>query len=60
MLSPFQTESFKSHSSNFEKSKEILDYHHATLDGYIESAIDREKQSSTYIGKGIALPTRQP
>ena len=39
----------------FEKSKEILDYHHATLDGYIESAIDREKQSSTYIGKGIAL-----
>ncbi|MEB7318875.1 PTS sugar transporter subunit IIA [Staphylococcus epidermidis] len=56
---------FKMNHSNhilpiFEKSKEILDYHHATLDGYIESAIDREKQSSTYIGKGIALPHGNP
>ncbi|OAX07200.1 PTS mannose transporter subunit IIA [Staphylococcus epidermidis] len=56
---------FKLNHSNhilpiFEKSKEILDYHHATLDGYIESAIDREKQSSTYIGKGIALPHGNP
>lgn len=56
---------FKLNHSNhilpiFEKSKEILDYHHATLDGYIESAIDREKQSSTYIGKGIALPHGTP
>lgn len=41
-------------------AEKIKQLNHATLDGYIESAIDREKQSSTYIGKGIALPHGNP
>ncbi|MBL7573852.1 BglG family transcription antiterminator [Staphylococcus saccharolyticus] len=46
--------------SIFNRTEEILQQHHATLKGYIESAMERERQSSTFIGNGIAIPHGNP
>lgn len=46
--------------SIFKRAQTILDEHQATLDGYIESAMERERQSSTYIGNAIAIPHGNP
>ncbi|ANZ34413.1 BglG family transcription antiterminator [Staphylococcus carnosus] len=44
----------------FQKADEILNHNHALIDGYIETALEREKMSSTYIGKEIAIPHGDP
>ena len=46
--------------SIFKRTQEILEEHQATLDGYIESAMERERQSSTFIGNGMAIPHGNP
>jgi len=46
--------------SIFKRTQEILEQHQATLDGYIESAMERERQSSTFIGNGMAIPHGNP
>ncbi|MDT3993750.1 BglG family transcription antiterminator [Mammaliicoccus fleurettii] len=40
----------------FEQTQIILEDKHAIINGYIESALEREKFSSTYIGNNIAIP----
>lgn len=44
----------------FEQTQIILDDKHAITNGYIESALEREKFSSTYIGNNIAIPHGDP
>ncbi|MER2036038.1 BglG family transcription antiterminator [Mammaliicoccus vitulinus] len=44
----------------FEQTQIILENQHAITSGYIESALEREKFSSTYIGNGIAIPHGDP
>ncbi len=43
-----------------KKLKKILQAHHAIVEGYIESALEREKSSSTYIGNFMAIPHGDP
>ena len=45
---------------NFEEAQKILQAHHAIVEGYIESALEREKSSSTYIGNFMAIPHGDP
>ncbi|HDE3786353.1 TPA: BglG family transcription antiterminator [Staphylococcus aureus] len=44
----------------FEEAQKILQAHHAIVEGYIESALEREKSSSTYIGNFMAIPHGDP
>ncbi|WP_412518921.1 BglG family transcription antiterminator [Staphylococcus simulans] len=44
----------------FEKAQDILSENHAVLEGYIESALERERMSSTYIGSQVAIPHGNP
>lgn len=44
----------------FETAKSILNENNDVKIGYIESAIEREKYASTYIGNGIAIPHGNP
>ncbi|MEB8068556.1 BglG family transcription antiterminator [Mammaliicoccus fleurettii] len=44
----------------FEQTQIILEDKHAITNGYIESALEREKFSSTYIGNNIAIPHGDP
>ncbi|ATY58078.1 TPA: transcription antiterminator [Staphylococcus argenteus] len=44
----------------FEEAHKILQAHHAITDGYIETALEREKSSSTYIGNYMAIPHGDP
>jgi activator of the mannose operon (transcriptional antiterminator) len=44
----------------FETAKSILNESNDVKIGYIESAIEREKYASTYIGNGIAIPHGNP
>ncbi|CAI3034068.1 transcription antiterminator, BglG family [Staphylococcus aureus] len=44
----------------FEEAQKILQAHHAFVEGYIESALEREKSSSTYIGNFMAIPHGDP
>ncbi|MDN6062802.1 MAG: PTS sugar transporter subunit IIA, partial [Staphylococcus simulans] len=57
-----ETESEKAFNtaSIFEKAQDILSNNHAVLEGYIESALERERMSSTYIGNQVAIPHGNP
>lgn len=44
----------------FEEAQKILQAHHAIVEGYIETALEREKSSSTYIGNFMAIPHGDP
>ncbi|MEB7724199.1 BglG family transcription antiterminator [Mammaliicoccus fleurettii] len=44
----------------FEQTQIILEDKHAITNGYIESSLEREKFSSTYIGNNIAIPHGDP
>ncbi len=44
----------------FEEAQKILQAYHAIVEGYIESALEREKSSSTYIGDFMAIPHGDP
>ncbi len=44
----------------FQHAERLLNQQHAISSGYIESALEREKFSSTYIGNGIAIPHGDP
>ncbi|GGI43085.1 BglG family transcription antiterminator [Mammaliicoccus stepanovicii] len=44
----------------FKESKNTLDKQHAITHDYIETALEREKFSSTYIGNLIAIPHGNP
>lgn len=44
----------------FDKANTILKDNQAIHDNYIETALEREKFSSTYIGNGIAIPHGDP
>ncbi|CDR52089.1 BglG family transcription antiterminator [Staphylococcus schweitzeri] len=44
----------------FEEAHKILQAHHAITVGYIETALEREKSSSTYIGNYMAIPHGDP
>ncbi|HDJ5155986.1 TPA: BglG family transcription antiterminator [Staphylococcus aureus] len=44
----------------FEEAQKILQAHHAIVEGYIESALEREKSSSTYIGNFMSIPHGDP
>ncbi|MGN5881967.1 BglG family transcription antiterminator [Staphylococcus simulans] len=44
----------------FERAQMILGENHAVLEGYIESALERERMSSTYIGNQISIPHGNP
>ncbi|MFU0769260.1 BglG family transcription antiterminator [Staphylococcus pasteuri] len=44
----------------FEKANQILDESKAITDDYIETALNREKASSTYIGNSMTMPHGDP
>ncbi|MGT0298712.1 PTS sugar transporter subunit IIA [Staphylococcus aureus] len=44
----------------FEEARKNIQAHHAIVEGYIESALEREKSSSTYIGNFMAIPHGDP
>lgn len=44
----------------FQHAERLLNQQHAISSGYIESALEREKFSATYIGNGIAIPHGDP
>ncbi|HLR19497.1 MAG TPA: BglG family transcription antiterminator [Staphylococcus sp.] len=44
----------------FEQAQKILRNNHSVTDKYIESALEREKHASTFIGNGLSIPHGDP
>ncbi|REH83903.1 BglG family transcription antiterminator [Staphylococcus felis] len=53
-------ESFKRLSDVFEMAQDILNTYQAIHTSYMETALERERMASTYIGQGIAIPHGDP